>query len=83
MKKILKGAAWASAPKAMMAMKNPGKAAALKAGKWAVQRTRPQKKHSSMGSIAAKGFGAVVAAIPIGMWLGRQMGRKDKDELRR
>lgn len=83
MKKILKGAAWAAAPKAMFALKNPGKSAALKAGQWAVQRARPQPKRRSMGSAAAKGLGAVMAAIPIGMWIGKKMGRNNQDEFRR
>jgi len=55
----------------------------LKGASWAVQRSKPPQKRRSMGTAAAKGIGAVVAAIPIGMWIGRKFGRKGTDDLRR
>ncbi|HET7275524.1 MAG TPA: hypothetical protein VFI91_10215 [Longimicrobiaceae bacterium] len=78
MKKLMKAASWAAAPKAMFAVKNPKKAALIKAGQWAAGRVTPDRKHTSNGMTAAKGLGAAVAAIPLGMWLGRMMERKNR-----
>ena len=71
MKKLMKTAAWAAAPKMMLAARNPKKAALLKAAGWAVGRVRPQPKRNTMGRNAALGLGAAVLAVPLGMLMGR------------
>lgn len=72
-KKLLKAAGMAAAPKLMLALKYPKKAAFAKAGKWAATNVLRQKKRSSVGTTAAKGLGAAAVAVPLGMLLGRWM----------
>lgn len=72
MNKVLKTASYMAAPKAAFTAFNPRKAAMIKAGKWAMNRVRPQPKRPSYGSLAMKGLGAAALAVPVGMWLGRK-----------
>ncbi len=71
-KKVLKAATWAAAPKTMLALKNPRKAALVKAAGWAVGRMRPEPKRHT-GRNAVIGLGAAAIAIPLGMWVGRML----------
>jgi hypothetical protein len=71
-KKLMKAAAWAAAPKAMFAVKNPRKAALVKAAGWAAGRLRPAPKRHT-GRNAALGLGAAALTIPLGLWVGRKL----------
>lgn len=73
MKKLIKTAAFAAAPKMMLMARNPKKAALLKAAGWAMGRVRPQPKRSSVGRNAALGLGAAALAVPLGMLMGRML----------
>lgn len=73
MKKLMKTAAWAAAPKMMFAARNPRKAALVKAAGWAMGRVRPQSRRSHTGRNAALGLGAAALAIPLGLWVGRML----------
>lgn len=81
-KKLLKAAGMAAAPKLMLALNNPKKAAFVKAGKWASTNLLRQKKRSSAGMTAAKGLGAAAIAVPLGMLLGRWMRGRGAEETR-
>lgn len=72
-KKILKAAAWATAPKAMFAVRNPKKTALMKAAGWATSRVLPARRRPSPAMTAAKGFGAAALALPVGLWVGRKL----------
>lgn len=72
MKKLMKTAAWAAAPKMMFATRNPRKAALLKAAGWAVERVRPAPKRHT-GRNLALGLGGAMLAVPLGLWLGRSL----------
>lgn len=76
MKKLLKTAAVAAAPKMALAAMNPKKAAALKAGKWAMGRVMRKKRGPSAGEMALKGLGAAAVALPLGLWLGRRFNAR-------
>lgn len=76
MKRMLRTASYLAAPKAAFAAFNPGKAAVLKAGQWAMGRVRPQPRKPPLGALALKGIGAAALALPVGMWLGRKSGRR-------
>lgn len=81
MRKLMKTAAWAAAPKAMFAMKNPKKAALLKAAGWATQRVLPHRRKSHTGRNVALGLGAAALAIPLGLWAGRRMRGSEMETL--
>ncbi|HEV2132512.1 MAG TPA: hypothetical protein VGR27_15465 [Longimicrobiaceae bacterium] len=72
-KKVLKGAAWAKAPRLMFAAKNPRKAAVLKAVDWATGLVTPRRKRRSTGKLALQGLGAAAVALPLGLWVGRKV----------
>ncbi len=72
-KKVIKGAAWAKAPRLMFAARNPRKAAVLKAVDWATGLVTPRRKRSSAGRKALQGLGAAAVALPIGLWVGRKV----------
>jgi hypothetical protein len=61
-----------------MAMNNPTKRAIVNAGKhagrWAVQRVRPEPPRPEYGKMALEGLAAALVALPVGIWLGRRMG---------
>lgn len=78
MKKALKSAAYLTAPKAAFTAMHPRKAAMVKAGKWAMNRVRPQPKRPAYGMMALKGIGAAALALPVGMWLGRRARGDDQ-----
>jgi hypothetical protein len=73
-KKILKGAAWAKAPKLMFARRNPRKAALLAATSWVANRVMPgRRKKTSLTRTAVQGLGAAAVALPLGLWAGRKV----------
>lgn len=77
-KKLLHTAATAAATKATARMARRQGANVVRAAEWATDRVRPRRRRSSLGRTAALGLGAVVMALPAGLWLGRQlMGRRD------
>ncbi len=79
MSKLLKGAAWFTAPKLMFAAKNPRKAAVIKAVDWVTDLVPGRRKRTSKLATAAKGLGAAAVAVPLGMWVGKKL-RGDRHE---
>lgn len=70
---VLKGAAWAKAPRLMFARRHPRKAALLAATSWVTSRVLPQRrKRHSFTRTAVQGLGAAAVAIPVGLWVGRK-----------
>lgn len=81
MNKLMKTAAWVTAPKMMFAAKNPKKAALMKAAGWAVERVRPNRRRSHLGRNTALGLGAAALAVPLGLWVGRRLRGNNVNEL--
>lgn len=74
MNKLMKTAAWVTAPKLMFAAKNPKKTAFLKATEWAADRVIPsRRRRPSTAQTAAKGLAAAAVALPLGLWVGRKV----------
>ena len=81
-RKILKGAGYLATPKLAFAFNHPRKAAMVKATTWAMNRIPARRRRASPGMTAAKGLGAAVIALPVGMWLGRRfMTPQTADEM--
>jgi hypothetical protein len=72
MRRVLKMAAWAKAPRLMFAKRHPKKAAFVAATGWLTRRLGRRQK-PSMVKTAAQGIGAAAVAIPLGLWVGRKM----------
>jgi hypothetical protein len=72
-RKIAKGLAYATMPKATFAALNPGKAAVGKAASWAIDRASPARPHRPSSRSALAGIAAAAVALPIGIWLGRRI----------
>lgn len=81
---LLKGAAWVKAPKKMFAVKNPKKAAVIKAVDWATDRAghpkRWRKRKPSKTATALKGLGAAAVAVPLGLWVGKKLWGRSEDQ---
>lgn len=78
-KKIAKGLLYSAAPKLTFAALHPQKAAMTKAATWALSNVsnvgaRPRRQSSNLGII---GVGAAAIALPIGMLIGRHLGRNE------
>jgi hypothetical protein len=72
MRRILKAAAWAKAPRLMFAKRHPRKAALLAATGWLARKLGRRQK-TSFTRTAAQGIGAAAVAIPLGLWVGRKV----------
>ena len=71
-KKVAKGIGYATAPKATFAALNPGKAAMIKAGSWALDHMSPARRRRSRNRSTMTGIGAAAVAVPVGFWIGRR-----------
>jgi len=60
------------AARAVRGVRDPRKAALMKAARWAAEQLHPEPKRS-VGRNAAIGLGAAVLAVPLGLWLGRRL----------
>lgn len=60
------------AAQAVRGVRDPRKAALMKAARWAAERMQPEPKRDTARS-AAIGLGAAAIAIPLGLWLGRRL----------
>ena len=82
-KKVVKGMAYAAAPKLSFAAFNPKKAAFAKAASWAMDHVTPERRRRSKRHMAMKGLGAAAMALPVGVWLGRKYLGNDEHQFHR
>jgi hypothetical protein len=73
MNPMLKRAAKHAVPHLATLTRGRKKRMLVKAGKWAAGRVMHKRARTSMGTLALRGLGVAVLAVPVGMWLGRKM----------
>ena len=78
---VSKGMGYALAPKLTFAARHPGKAAAVNAASWAIDRVTParRRRRARMRSTMT-GLGAAAVAVPVGIWLGRKIWSRNGGE---
>lgn len=85
---VIRSAAWAKAPKKMFALKNPGKAMALKAADFAADHLSSdlserlfgrRRRRRSVGRQVGYGVAAAAVTVPLGIWAGRKLRERQAE----
>ncbi len=78
MHQLLRTATRFSVPRLMTGTKNSRRAAMLKAARRALGRVKPEPpKRTPPANLIAKGLGAAAVTLPLGLWIGSILRRRD------